>query len=144
MNPCALNYLDKKITLRNYRNAINIIQTNVYTRNETKNYHRAKTWIISNPIDDNYFKLYNKSICDIGHILLIGGVRKRKDIITAIKSIYNILGDGISCNLTIVGPIEYDYYYDVINLINSLKISEYMSIIMKARIGSIVFTSTNT
>jgi len=121
-------YLNKKNVLKNYRNAKNIIQTNVYTRNETKIFHKAKTWIIPNPIDENYFKLYKKYKINIGHILLIGGIRRRKDIVTAIQSIRNVLNNHINIFLNIIGPIEKDYKQEIENLIVKFKLSQKIKI----------------
>lgn len=115
-------FFRKRLIFSNHKKASNIVAINEYTKNEVAHLPNAKIWVIRNAVAETFFDLYKVESPETGNILLVGGIRKRKDIITAIKAIRNILEGNISVKLNIVGPIESDYNMKVDALINTYKI----------------------
>ena len=107
----AINSIHKK--------ASNIIAINEYTKSQIPHFSNARVWIVKNAIAEKYFNLYREEHPKTGHILLAGGIRKRKDIITALKAIKNIINENIDVILHITGPIEPEYSVEVNVLINN-------------------------
>ena len=111
-------FLHKRLILNVYKKASNIVAINEYTKTYAANLHNARIWVIKNAVDEVFFDLYNQEKPDIGNILLVGGVRKRKDIITALKTVDNILKENINVTLNIVGPVDSEYNIEVNEFIN--------------------------
>ena len=89
--------------------ARHIIAINEYTRREIGGLHSAKVRVIHNAVDEHYFGLCALDDAVPGNILLVGGARKRKDIITCLAAIKRACADGARIHLDIVGPNEEDY-----------------------------------
>lgn len=114
--------LTRRTVLENYRKATNIVVTNRYTKEQINPYHKASIWEIRNPIDETYFDLYQKKRIEPGNILMASGIRRRKDIITAILAVKKILeyNKDIVLVLNITGPEESDYKKEVLSIISNL------------------------
>ncbi len=112
-------FLRKRLILNVHKKATNIVAINEYTKTQVAPFHNARVWVIRNAVDEAFFDLNNKEEPDIGNILLVGGVRRRKDIFTALKAVNTVLQDDIHVKLNIVGPVDSEYGVEANDFINS-------------------------
>lgn len=121
-------WVRKRLVLNNYRRAKNIVAINQYTKNHVAHLHNAKVWVIRNPIDEEYFEIYKEEKPEPGKILLVGGLRQRKDILTALEIVIKLMKENIKIHLDIVGRAEQDYEKIVRSYIHSHKLGDSVTI----------------
>lgn len=110
-------FMRKRLVYGNYRKASNIVAINEYTKNQVAHLHKARVWVIRNAVDERFFGMAGRGDPEVGYILLVGGVRRRKDVVTAVKAVRAALEEGVDVRLHIAGPIESDYRSEVGELI---------------------------
>jgi glycosyltransferase involved in cell wall biosynthesis len=98
--------LRKREIEAHHRKATNIITIDEYTRSAINGLHRARVWTIPNAVRQDLFDIGAKrsSASSRGNVLLVGGVRRRKDILTALGTIRALHDRGHTVTLDIVGP----------------------------------------
>ncbi|MFQ5889814.1 MAG: glycosyltransferase family 4 protein [Gemmatimonadota bacterium] len=106
-----------RLVRRNYRKADHVVFTNEYTRRQTEGLQAVRTWTIPNAIDESFFELYPHDDPVPGSLLLVGGIRKRKDIISAVEVVGSLNDRGHRIHLQVFGPAEPEYQARVERLI---------------------------
>lgn len=109
--------------------ATNIIAINEYTRNAIHGLHTARVWEIPNAVRQDLFDLRAaQDSAPEGRILLVGGVRPRKDILTATAVIKALKTKDLSVHLDIVGPNDRSYRQEVQEFIDGNAIADLVTI----------------
>jgi glycosyltransferase involved in cell wall biosynthesis len=116
-------FMRKRLVRSNYRKASNIVAINEYTKNQVAHLHNARVWVIRNAADERFFDMRGRETPEVGNILLVGGVRRRKDVVTAVKAVRDALEEGVDVRLHIVGPVESEYKSEVDELIERYGLS---------------------
>ena len=122
------HYLRSRLILQHHKKATNIIAINRYTENAISGLHNAKLQIIHNAVDDAFFDLYDQSRTNPGKLLLVGGIRQRKDIATCIRAISELKRRNRTVTLDITGPNEADYEAQVRSLIDENQLHDQVHI----------------
>jgi len=99
--------------LKNQRKSSNIIAINEYTRKYIDHLKNKRIRVIRNAVDEVFFDINDNGHIEVGNILMAGGIRKRKDVITALKVIKNVSTGYNDIILNIVGVIEKEYGGDI-------------------------------
>lgn len=99
-------FLGTRLIKKHHRKARHIVAINEYTRNEIRDLHSAKVWLIHNAVDEHFFDLYANDDSTVGKLLQVGGIRPRKDIITALKAVDWLQRNGMQVTLDVVGPVN--------------------------------------
>jgi L-malate glycosyltransferase len=102
------SFMRANLIRAHHRRAEHIIAINDYTRDAVASLHDARVWLIPNAVDEGFFQLDARQI-ERGRILVVGGVSRRKDTATALRSLRRALGDVPELRLDIVGPIASEY-----------------------------------
>jgi glycosyltransferase involved in cell wall biosynthesis len=116
--------MTKRLLYSNYKRASNIVAINQYTKNQVAHLHNARVWVIRNAVDERFFDMRAREDPEVGAILLVGGVRRRKDLVTAVKAIKCSLEENANIRLHVVGPLESEYKTEVDELIDRHRLSE--------------------
>ncbi len=90
-----------------------IIAINAYTRDAISGLHAARIHVIPNVVGGTFFELYARDAPVPGRILMVAGVRRRKDNLCALRVLNGVCARGIPMSLDIVGPEEPDYRAEV-------------------------------
>lgn len=99
-----------------HRKATNIVAINRYTRDAVSKLHNAHVWDIPNAVRQDLFNVgTSRDGSGRGAVLLVGGVRKRKDIMTAIATIKALCDRQLPVRLDIVGPNDDKPYLESVN-----------------------------
>jgi glycosyltransferase involved in cell wall biosynthesis len=121
-------HLMKRLITKNHEKAKNIIAINEYTKQQISHLNNANVRIIRNAVDETFFELYKNETPQIGHILMVGGLKRRKNNIAALKAVNQIIKNNIPAKVNIVGPIESDYLTEVNNFIDKNEMAANVSI----------------
>jgi len=124
-----LSYLLRsRLIKQHHRKATNIIAINKYTENAIAGLHNARVRIIHNAVDEVFFDLQSGGNITPGRLLLVGGVRQRKDIITCLKSMALLRSRNVPFSLDIVGPNDTDLLSQVEDFIKEQNLGDYVHI----------------
>lgn len=113
-----------------HKKATNIVAINKYTREAINGLHNARVWEIPNAVRQDLFNLAasRDPTCG-GNVLLVGGVRKRKDIMSAVAAIKTIRDLEHPVQLDIVGPNDDNAYFRTVrNYLLNNKLEESVTI----------------
>lgn len=86
-----------------------LILINPYVKEEVENLTKAKTYLIENPIGEEFFNIVNKE--EGNRIFCLGVIGSRKDQLTAIKSIQLVKKEFPEAELRIAGKVEDEEYF---------------------------------
>jgi len=111
-----------------HRKATNVIAINQYTKDYIDKYTGLASHIIRNAISEDFFQLYSPGEVEPGRILLVGGIRRRKDILTALRAFKQVLAKGTSARMSITGPEEEGYTDEVRRFIAENDLAEQVTV----------------
>ncbi len=117
--------LRARLIRAHHRRAKHIITINNYTRNEISRLHNARVWQIPNAVDESFFDLGGAEV-EGGRILMVGGVSRRKDTLTALKAVRRLLPSVPNLRLDVVGPIATDYRITLQSVLGESQLSEHV------------------
>lgn len=122
------HFLRSRLILQHHKKASNIIAINRYTEKAINGLHNARLRIIHNAVDNSYFDLYDETPTQPGKLLLVGGVRQRKDIVTAVSAINELTKHGKEITLDITGPNEAEYLEHVRSLVERYDLQKQVTV----------------
>ena len=104
--------------------AANIIAINRYTRETVAHLRPRRLVEIRNAISPEFFALHEREEPEPGRLLLVGGLRWRKDIKTALNALRAAVEAGIDARLSITGPTRGEYGDEIRRAITDLGLQE--------------------
>jgi glycosyltransferase involved in cell wall biosynthesis len=122
------HYFRQRLIKQHHKKAKNIVAINEYTKAAIAGLHNAEVWLINNAIDEHFFELYSLDDPIPGNILLVGGVRPRKDIITCLSAVRYLRDYNVSIHLDIVGPDTEGYLQEVSAYIAAHQLGEHVTL----------------
>jgi glycosyltransferase involved in cell wall biosynthesis len=122
------HYLRARLIRDHHRAASGIIAINAYTRRAINGLHNADVWTIHNAVDEVYFDLHAESDVRPGEVLLVGGLRPRKDVATAIRAIDRVASSGSRIMLHVVGPDESGYAEQIRQLVRARGVERHVEL----------------
>lgn len=121
-------YFRQRLIKQHHRKAQNIVAINEYTREAIAGLHNAQIWLINNAVDEHFFELYSLDDPVQGNILLVGGVRPRKNIIGCLSAVRHLRDLSVPIHLDIVGPDTTDYLQQVNAYITEHQLGKYVTL----------------
>jgi glycosyltransferase involved in cell wall biosynthesis len=123
--------LRKREIEEHHRLAKHIITINEYTKKAIEGLHNARVWEIPNAVRQDLIDLgATRVVNTVGsRVLMVGGVRPRKDIITALRTVEALRERGMPIKLDVVGPnADKDYVGSVERFIQENELAEHVTI----------------
>lgn len=122
-------HLRARAVRSHHRKATNIIVINKYTEHAIAGLHSAKIYEIPNAVRQDFFDIQAGGGRGEAHVLLVGGVRKRKDIRTAVNAIAALRERGHAVTLEIIGPNDDpQYLQDIESLLRTMNLRDAVKI----------------